>query len=130
MALANKNCCSPQIKIFGPSQFFGWAHGRSNREKRIFPPLKMGLRTKKFLKPEVRYLISITWFNSCNDNLFSGITFPLHKSQVHWSGLCSDEFAVHSCLLLCLQRQVAKLASRLLFYSAPDVDSGGPGAQA
>ena len=26
--------------------------------------------------------------------------------------------------------EVAKLASRLLFYSAPDLDGGGPGAQA
>jgi len=28
----------------------------------------------------------------------------------------SDELAVHSCLLLCLQRQVAKLASRLFYW--------------
>ena len=29
--------------------------------------------------------------------------------------LCSDVFAVHSCPLLCLQRQIAKLACRLFY---------------
>jgi len=39
----------------------------------------------------------------------------LHKSQVHSYRLCSDEIAVHSCPLLCLQRRVAKVAN-VLFY--------------
>jgi len=39
----------------------------------------------------------------------------LHKSQVHSYRLCSDEIAVHSCPLLCLQRRVAKVASGLFY---------------
>jgi len=29
---------------------------------------------------------------------------------------CSDELAIHSCPLVCLQRQVAKLASGVFYY--------------
>jgi len=39
----------------------------------------------------------------------------LHKTQVHCYRLCSNELAVHSCPPLCLQRWVAKVASRLFY---------------
>jgi len=42
----------------------------------------------------------------------------LHKSQVHSYRLCSDELAVQSCPLLCLQWRVAKVLSGL-FCSWP-----------
>jgi len=52
------------------------------------------------------------------------MTLTLHASQVHCFGvmhcydvmvLCSDELADHSCPVLCLQRQVVKLASSLFY---------------
>jgi len=39
----------------------------------------------------------------------------LHKSQVHSLVSGSDELAVDSCPLLCLQRWVAKVASGLFY---------------
>jgi len=64
------------------------------------PLWKLGPRTKNFRKPEDSNFIQITWFNSCNDSLFSGITLILHKSQVHWSGVmqwwaCSSHMSSH-----------------------------------
>jgi len=44
------------------------------------------------------------------------MTLTLHKSQVHsYMVSFGDELVVHSCLLLCLQREVVKVA-RALFY--------------
>jgi len=46
---------------------------------------------------------------------FDGMKLTLHKSQVHRYRSCSDELAVHSCPLLCLQRRVANVASGLFY---------------
>ena len=43
------------------------------------------------------------------------MTLTLHKSQVHSLVSWSDEFAVHSCPLLYLQRWVTKVASGLFY---------------
>jgi len=59
-------------------------------------------------KTEVGILIPINWFDSCNDSCFAGMKLTLHKSQAHCYWLCSDELAVQSCPLLCLQRLVRK----------------------
>jgi len=79
-------------------------------------PLEIGIKNQKYKKKtEVSSLTPISWFNSCNDSLFAGMRLTLHKSQVHVMVSCSDELAVHSCPLLCLQWQVAKLASELFY---------------
>jgi len=66
-------------------------------------------------KREISSLILICWANSCNDSLFADMTLILLKSQVH----CFVNMQIWACsslkLLLCLQRQVAKLASE--FFS-------------
>jgi len=41
------------------------------------------------------------------------MTLTLHKPALTVLVSCSDEIAVHSCPLICLQRQVAKLAGGL-----------------
>ena len=56
--------------------------------------------------------VNSNWFNSCNDSLFAGMTLALHKSQLHCSGVMQWWAAVHACRLICLLRQVAKLARR------------------
>jgi len=38
-------------------------------------------------KPKANSLLSINWFNSCNNTSFTGMTLTLHKSQVHCSGV-------------------------------------------
>jgi len=43
------------------------------------------------------------------------MTLTLHKIQVHALVSYSGELAVHSCPLLCLQRQVANLVSGLFY---------------
>jgi len=37
------------------------------------------------------------------------------RAMVHCFGVCNDEIAVRACPLLCLQRQVAKRASELIY---------------
>jgi len=83
---------------------------RAGEAKRAFVlRLEIGIGNQIFLeKPEVGILIPNNWFDSCNDSFFACMKLTLHKSQVH---SCSDELAVHSCPLLCLQRWVAKVAS-------------------
>jgi len=78
--------------------------------KRAFAPPDIGFKNKRFQNPEV-------------SNLFLAMPVYLPISHSHCPRArfinqvsCSDELAVHSCPLLCLQRQVAKLASKL-FYS-------------
>jgi len=61
----------------------------------------------------------IIWVNRCNDSLFADMTLTLHKSQVHCFGNMQMMQLCACCSLnpfLCLQRQVAKLASELLYY--------------
>ena len=62
-------------------------------EMGICPPWKLGLWIKISEKPEYSSLISINWFNSCNDSLFASITLTLHKNQVH----CSDVMQWWTC---------------------------------
>ena len=66
-------------------------------------------------KCEISSLNLISWVDSCNDTFFADVTLT---AQVSGSQLvtCSDEFAVHLILLLCLQRQVAKLRNELFYY--------------
>jgi len=66
---------------------------------------------------EVSSLNPITLFNSCNDSLFAGMTLC---TRARFTALVSysDELAVDSPPVICLQRQGAKLASRL-FYRSP-----------
>jgi len=76
--------------------------------------LEIGIRNQIFLeKPEVGILIPITWIDSCNDSFLP--VWNSHCTRVRFTVVvsCSDELAVHSCPLLCLQRWVAKVASRL-----------------
>jgi len=82
-----------------------------------FPPLEIGTKKEKFLeKREISSLILISWVNSCNGSLFADMTLTLHKSQLH----CFGNMQLWACSslhpLLCLQRQVAKLASELFYY--------------
>ena len=77
-------------------------------------PLKIGIKNQTFLeKTEAGILIPINWFNSCNDSFLP--VWNSHCTRVRFAVIvsCSDEFAVHSCHLLCLQRWVAEVASRL-----------------
>jgi len=84
-----------------------------------YKTLEIGIKNQIFLeKPEVCILIPIHLFDSCNDSVFAGMKLTLHKSQVHSYRLCSDELAVQSCPLLCLQRRVAKVLNGL-FCSWP-----------
>jgi len=83
-------------------------------KKRAFATLEIGIKNQIFLEnPEVGILIPINWFDSCND-----IFLPVWNSRctrVRFTVIvpCSDELAIHSCPLLCLQRRVAKVASGL-----------------
>jgi len=86
---------------------------RAGEAKRAFAlSLEIGIRNQIFLeKPEVGILIPINWFDSCNDSFVP--VWNLHCTRVRFTVVvsCSDELAVHSCPLLCLQRWVAKVAS-------------------
>jgi len=90
---------------------------RAREAKRAFAPrLEIGIRNKIFLeKPEVGILIPINWFDCCNDSFLP--VWNLHCTKVRFTVAvpCCDELAVHSCLLLCLQRWVAKVASGLFY---------------
>jgi len=93
-----------------------WASAGQRRQNGNFPPPGIGIKNQIFLeKPDVGILIPIHWFDSCND-----IYLPVwnsHCTRVRFTvmGSCSDELSVHSCLLLCLQRCVAKVASELFY---------------
>jgi len=87
-------------------------HGRpQGRAKRAFPrPPGNWDQEAKFLKREISNLILISWVNSCNDSLFADMILTLRKSQVH----CFDNMQLWACSslnpLVCLERQVSKLA--------------------
>jgi len=90
---------------------------RAWEAKRAFAPrLEIGIKNQIFLeKPEVGILIPINWFDFCNDSFL-----PVWNSHCTWVRFtvavsCSDELAVHSCPLLCLQRWVANVASGLFY---------------
>ena len=79
-------------------------------------PLKIGIKNQVFLeKTEVGILIPINRFNFCNDSFLP--VWDSHCTKVRFAVIvsCSDEFAVHSYPLLCLQRLVAEVASRLFY---------------
>jgi len=90
-----------------------WAFaGRANAR---FPPWKLGLRTKYFPKKlKLASQISINRFDSCNDSFLP--VWNSHCTRVRFTVTvsCSDGLAVHSCLFLCLQRRVVKVASGLV----------------
>jgi len=90
---------------------------RAWEAKRAFAPrLEIGIKNQIFLeKPEVGILIPINWFDSCNDSFLP--IWNSHCARVRFTVavLCSDELAVHSCLLLCLQRWVANVVSGLFY---------------
>jgi len=64
-----------------------------------FPGLPQDVR-----KSEVSISIPINRFNSCNNNLFTGMALTLHKSQLHCFGV-----------LRLQQTHVAELASALFY---------------
>jgi len=79
------------------------------------PPLEIRSKNKNFQKPEVSNLIPIT-------DLILAMTvyLPISHSRCTRARfidlvLCRGEIVVHSCLLLCQQRKVAKLTSRLFY---------------
>jgi len=78
--------------------------------KRAFAPWKLGLRTKYFWKN----LKLASKFRLIDLILAMRVLLPLlnsHCTRVRFTVIvsCSDELAVHSCLLLCLQRGLRKL---------------------
>jgi len=89
---------------------------RGGQNGHLPPPWKLGPRSKISWKREISNLILISWVNSCNDSLFADMILTLHKSQIH----CFDNMQLWACSsinpLLCLQRQVSKLASELFYY--------------
>jgi len=104
----------------------GQNHGRPQGKKTGICPLEIETKNENFLeKLKLAPQFRSTDLTSCNGNLCTSMTLTLHASQVHGFGVmhcydvmvsCRDELADHSCPLLCLQRQVVKLASGL-FYS-------------
>ena len=90
--------------------------GIRRRSKSGISPLEIGTKNQIFLeKPEVGILIPINWFDSCNDSFLP--VWNSHCTRVRFTDIvsCSDELAVHSGTLLCLQRLVAKAASGLFY---------------
>ena len=77
--------------------------------ERAFAPFGNWNKESKFYKkPDISSSIPFNWLNYCNDSLFAGMTLTLHKIQV----LCSGVIQWWACRsLICLQMQVAKLAS-------------------
>jgi len=93
---------------------FTLSWGRADRP--LLPCLEIGIKNQMFLeKPDVGILIPINWFDSCNDSFLP--VWNSHCTRVRFTVLvsCSEELAVHSCPLLCLQRWVAKVASGLFY---------------
>jgi len=85
--------------------------------KRAFSPGNWVQEAKISGKREISSLILIGWVNFCNDSLFADMTLTMHKSRVH----CFDNMQLWACsslnpLLLCLQRQVAKLGSEFYYW--------------
>jgi len=83
--------------------------------KRPFAPWKLGLRTKYFWKN----LKSASWFRLIDLILAMTVLLPVLNShctrvRVTVTASCSDELAVHSCPLLCLQRWVTKISAKHL----------------
>jgi len=79
-------------------------------------PLEIEIKNQIFLeKPEVGILIPINWFDPCNVCFLP--VWNSHCTRVRFTDIvsCSDEHAVHSCTLLCLQRLVAKVANGLFY---------------
>jgi len=88
--------------------------GVHRRGKTSIFPLEIEIKNQIFLeKPEVRILIPINWFDSCNGSFLP--VWNSHCTRVRFTDIvsCSGELAVHSCPLLCLQRLVAKVESGL-----------------
>jgi len=77
-------------------------------------PLEIGMKNQKFLE-NLKSATQLRLIDLILAMARAGMTFTLHKSQVHSYVSCSDEVAVHSCPILCLQRQVAKVASGLFY---------------
>jgi len=96
-----------------------WWHGRPQRARGktgICPRLESGIKNQLFLeKLEVGILILINWFDSSNDSFLP--VWNSRCTRVRFTVIvsCSDELAVHSCSLLCLQRWVAKVVSGLFY---------------
>jgi len=94
-----------------------WSHGRPQGGKRAFvPPWKLGLWTNSFWK-KLKSASSLRFFYLI---LAMTVFLPVwnsHCTRVRFTVIvsCSDEFAVHSCPLLCLQRRVAKVTSGLFY---------------
>ena len=79
-------------------------------------PLKIGIKNQTFLeKTEAGILIPINWFDSCNDSFLP--VWNSHCTRVGFTVMVSysDQLAVHSCPLFCLQRRVAKVASGFFY---------------
>jgi len=79
-------------------------------------PLEIGSKKQKFIEN----LKSAVSFRLIGLILAMTVYLPVlhsHCTRAVFTVLmsCSDELAIHSCLLLCLQRQVTKLASRLFY---------------
>ena len=79
-----------------------------------FPPWKLGLRTKYFQKTWSRHhkfrlidlILAMTVFLPVWNSHCTRVRFTVTVS-------CSDGLEVHSCLFLCLQRRVVKVARGL-----------------
>jgi len=66
------------------------------------PPENWESETKIYKKSEDRSLIPITWFNSCNDSVFAGMTITLRKNQIHYCGVM-QRWACSSLMSAALQ---------------------------
>ena len=98
------------------SQFLHLACQGEGAGRPLLPRLETGIKNQILLeKTEVGILIPFNWFDSCNDSFFPA--WNSHCTRVRFTVivLCSDELAVHSCPLLCLQKWVAKVTSGLFY---------------
>jgi len=90
-----------------------WASaGQGKQNGRLPSAWKLELGTKYFWK---NLMSASNWFDSCNDSFLP--VWNSHCTRVRFAVTvsCSDEFAVHSCPFLCLQKRVVKVASRLFY---------------
>jgi len=94
-----------------------WAFTGQGRQNGHLPPAwKLGLRTKYSWKN----LKSASYFRLIDLILANPVFLPAWNSHCVRVGFtvivsCSDELAVRSCPLLCLQSRVAKVTSRLFY---------------
>jgi len=102
-------------KRFMPSHFSDWrdtycdgCKAVPNKETSVPPSLGIGTKNQNCLEK----LKSAAYFRLI-DCIFSGMTLAQQIATFTVLVSCSDELGVHSCALICLQRQVAKLASGL-----------------